>query len=192
MHRSRLFRIDHKLAVSDIEHKGVSLMNVTGKDLLGCKCLYLILQITFQRTCTVYRVVAVLNYLSPCCVSQFQRKLLVCQTVTEFAYHKVYYAANVVFCQWFEHDNFIQTVQELRTEMSTQVVHDQFLCIRFDVSVLIDSVEKIWGTDVGCHDQDSILEVYGSALRVGDTTVIQDLQKYIEYIRMCFLDLINI
>ncbi len=36
-----------------------------------------------------------------------------------------------------------------------------------------------------------ILKVYGSALRICNTSVVQHLKQYIEYIRMCFFYLIK-
>ena len=118
-------------------------MNITGKNLLRSKCFHIILQITFQRSCTIYRIIAIFNYLCSGCICQFQRKFLICQTVTELFDHQVYYAANIFFCQWLEHDNFIQTVQKFRTEMSTQVIHNLFLSFWFYFTFFINTIKKI-------------------------------------------------
>ena len=98
---------------------------------------------------------------------------------------------NVVFCQWFEHNCFIQTVQELRTEVCTQILHDQVSRLFGDAAVVLNAVQQILGSDIGGHDQDRIFKVYGTALGVGDTAVIEYLQQNVEDVRMRFLDLIE-
>ena len=75
--------------------------------------------------------------------------------------------------------------------MCTQVVHDQILTLLADAAVRFNAVQQIGRTNVRCHDQNRILEVYGSALRIGDTSVIKYLKQYVKDIRMCFLDLIK-
>ena len=45
--------------------------------------------------------------------------------------------------------------------------------------------------DIGSHDDYRILEINHPALSVSKTTVIQNLQKNIEYFRMSFLDFIK-
>ena len=59
--------------------------------------------------------------------------------------------------------------------MSTQIVHDCCLCLRFDGAVFVDTVQQIACADVGGHDQYGILEVYSTTLRIGDTPIIQYL-----------------
>ena len=66
-----------------------------------------------------------------------------------------------------------------------------FLCIRFNLTIFVNTIQQIWRTNIGCHDQNGILKVYRTSLRICDTSVIQYLQQYIEYIRMCFFDLIK-
>ena len=100
-------------------------------------------------------------------------------------------ATDVVLGQRLEEDRFIQSVQELRTEVCTQVIHDCRFCLRLDRTVLVDAVQQIACTDVGSHDQDGILEVNRTSLGIGDTTVIQYLQQYVKHIGMCFFDFIE-
>ena len=59
--------------------------------------------------------------------------------------------------------------------MCTQVVHDCCLCLRLDGAVFVNAVQQVACTDVGGHDQDGILEVYSTTLRIGDTPIIQYL-----------------
>ena len=149
------------------------------------------LQITFQRTCTIYRVIAILDNLILGCICQFQGKLLVCKTFVKLADHQVYYLTNIGFCQGLKHNYFIQTVQEFRTEMASQVIHNLTLSLRFDLTILINTIQQIRRTDVGSHDKNCILKVNCTSLRICDTAIIQYLQQYVKHIRMCFLNLIE-
>src|SRR5258708_34311334 len=51
--------------------------------------------------------------------------------------------------------------------------------------------EEVWAADVGCHDNEGVLEIHGAALAVGEPTVIEDLQKDIEYVVMRLFDFIE-
>ena len=75
--------------------------------------------------------------------------------------------------------------------MGTQIVHDLSLCLRLNITVLIDTVKQILGTDIGGQDNDRILEIHGLAHGICNTPVIEDLKQNIEYIWMCLLDLIK-
>ena len=150
-------------------------MNISGQNLSRCKSFYIFLQITFQRTCTIYRIIAILNDLILGCICQFQGKLLVCKTFIKLADHQVYYLTNIRFCQGLEHNYFIKTVQEFRTEVTSQVIHNLTLSLRFNLTILINAIQQIRRTDVGSHDQNCILKVNGTSLRVCNTTIVQYL-----------------
>ena len=98
---------------------------------------------------------------------------------------------NVVFCQWFKHNCFIQTVQEFRTEVCTQILHNQISRLLGNAAVILNTIQQILGSDVGGHDQNGVFEINSTTLGVGDTAIIEYLQQNVEYIRMCFLDLIE-
>ena len=75
--------------------------------------------------------------------------------------------------------------------MCTQILHDQVSRLFGDAAVVLNAVQQILGADIGGHDQDRIFKVYGTALGVGDTAVIEYLQQNVEDVRMRFLDLIE-
>ena len=72
-----------------------------------------------------------------------------------------------------------------------KLIHGQFLSFLADGSILLDSIKKIWCTYIRGHDKNSVLKVHGSSLRIGNTAIIQNLQKNIEYIRMCLFHFIK-
>ena len=75
--------------------------------------------------------------------------------------------------------------------MSAQILHGLFFSILADGSVVPDSVKQVLGADVGSHDKDSVLEVHSPALRIRNTSVIQDLKQHVKDIRVSLLDLIE-
>ena len=97
-----------------------------------------------------------------------------------------------------ENKNAVNSVDELRTEHLLNFIHDTglHLLIRLLFGRLRRKPERlglddIAGSDIGSHDDDSILEIYGSALRIGQMSFVENLQQYIENVRMGFLDLIK-
>ena len=98
---------------------------------------------------------------------------------------------DVVLCQWTEHNNFVQPVQEFRTEVRPQILVYSLLRALADSAVRLDAVQQILGADVGCHNQDGVLKIHRPALRIRDTAVIQNLQQYVKHIRMRFFNLIK-
>ena len=59
--------------------------------------------------------------------------------------------------------------------MTSQVIHNLALSLRFDFSILINTIQQIWRTDVGSHDKNCILKVNCTSLRICDTAIIQYL-----------------
>ena len=97
-----------------------------------------------------------------------------------------------------EHDDVIDPVQKLRAEDAIHLTHHGALH-RLVVRLLVISAAEpkflrgndLLRTSVRCHDDDRIAEINLPALRVCEISFIQHLQQHIEYVRMCFLDLIK-
>ena len=97
-----------------------------------------------------------------------------------------------------EHNDVIDPVQKLRAEDTVHLSHDGALH-RLIVRLLIISAAEskflrrnnLLCSGVRCHDDDRISEINLPALRVCEISFIQHLQQHIEYVRMCFLDLIK-
>ena len=47
------------------------------------------------------------------------------------------------FVQRLEHNDLIETVQKLRSEMSTKFIHDRFLTSRIDITILINALQQM-------------------------------------------------
>ena len=48
--------------------------------------------------------------------------------------------------------------------MGFQLIHHKLLIFRTNISVVVDSLQQIRGTDIGCHNENRILKVYRSSL----------------------------
>src|SRR5665647_3973158 len=97
-----------------------------------------------------------------------------------------------------EHDDLVDAVQELRTEMLLELVGDlrlHLLVPRLRVGPLLEAevhrLRDIPRTEVRRHDDDRVLEVHDPALRIGETTLVEDLQQRIEDVGVRFLDLVE-
>ena len=75
--------------------------------------------------------------------------------------------------------------------MGAKLIYNHIFHLGPDVSVLINSFQQILGTDVGGEDNDGILKVHGPALGIRDTSIIQDLQKYVKHVRMGLLHFVK-
>ncbi len=149
------------------------------------------MEVPFQGSCSVRGIISVLNNIILRVFRKLYLDIAVGQTFIQVTDQKIHDTADIIPCQRLKHDNLIQPVQKFRPEGSTQILHDQFLTGIADLPVLFNPLQKIPGAEVGGHDDDRILKVHSSALGIGDTSVIQNLEQDVEYIRMCFFHLIK-
>ena len=166
-------------------------MNITAKNISCHHGFHIFLKVSLQRSCTIDRIISVLYNVCLGCICKLDLKFLVLQSLVHICQHQIHNVSDVIFRQRFEQDDLIQTVQKLWSEVSSQVTHYLFLTLRTDIAFLVNAFQQIAGTNVGGHDQNRVLEVHSSSLGIGNTTIIQYLQQYIEYIRMGFFHLIK-
>src|SRR6267142_6198288 len=89
-------------------------------------------------------------------------------------------------------NNFIDTIQELRTEVvphlsqhrSLHLVESRGVCLAFEFK---DQVRA----DVGGHDDDRVFEVHDASLTVCQSPVVENLKQHIEYIVVRLFDLVE-
>ena len=86
-----------------------------------------------------------------------------------------------------EHDDVVQTVQELRLEVHVDGVHHGLL-LGVGVHVVVHEELR---AEIGGHDQNRVLEVHGPALAIGQAAVVEHLQQHVEDLRVGFLDLVE-
>src|ERR1044071_6931621 len=103
---------------------------------------------------------------------------------------------NVCFIQRLEHDDLIDAIQEFRTDRLAQLVHELrakiaenmiAICIRHLRHLPCNEIRA----DVRCHDNDRVLKIDRATLRIGEATIIENLQENIKHIAMRLFDLIE-
>ena len=149
------------------------------------------LEIPFQGTGTIHGIIAALGDKLLCTVRKFNGKVPVGQAFIQISHTQIHNTADIFSGQRFEQDHLIQPVQELRTEVGPQVVHDRCLCLGPDPPLAVNSLQQVLGSNIGGEYNDRILKVHCPALGIRNTSVIQDLEQYIEYIRVGLLHLIK-
>ena len=91
------------------------------------------------------------------------------QHVGDTLHLQAYHVGNLLLRELLEGDNFVDTVQELRS-------HD---CM------------QLFACSVRGHDDDGVLEVRCTSLVVRQSAVIEHLQEYVEDVRVRLLNLIE-
>ena len=86
-----------------------------------------------------------------------------------------------------EEDNFINPVEEFRTESALQFFQDQAAGFFFHAAHLLD----IFAADVAGHNQDAVAEVNRAALSVGQSSSVQDLQEDVEDVLVRFFNFVQ-
>ena len=86
-----------------------------------------------------------------------------------------------------EHDDVIQTVQELGTERLVNHLH-RLLGALLKRHLLIDQVLR---TQVRGQNQNHVAEVHGATLTISQTTIIKHLQQNIEDLGVSLLNLVQ-
>ena len=101
--------------------------------------------------------------------------------------------------QLVEHNDLIDTIEELGPEDTFELSHDTSLhviVLKAAFGHLLRKPQDLslgdgGGADVGCHDDDGIAKIHGPALGIGETSILQDLEQDVEYIRVGLFDLIH-
>ena len=87
-----------------------------------------------------------------------------------------------------KNNNIVHPVEELRFELGPQrLEHPAAHLFVFSGPQVLNPL----AADVGGHDQDGVLKIYGPPFPVREASVIQDLQQYVEDLGVGFLDLIE-
>ena len=114
-----------ELAVLCIENKRCPGVEIARQDLLCDERFGSTLQIPFQRTRTIDRIVAVVDDNLLCRIRDLKTKSAACRSVCHTCaqpFDEVVNDAGQIFlCQRLEEDDFIETVQKFRTEGRAQI-----------------------------------------------------------------------
>ena len=190
--------VEHELLVLHINIDDRATRPFTFQDLLGDRVLKQALDRATQWTGTKGKVGPFLSDQTIRSIGHIDGHVLLDQTIAKIGHHEVHDLDDLVFRERLEHDDLIDTVQELRTEQALDLAHDAGLDL-----IIVETrcsagrePERCRGGDLTCahirgHDDDRIAEVDHAPLRIGQATFLQDLEQDVEDIRMRFLDLVE-
>ena len=77
----------------------------------------MLLQISLEWPCSVYRIVSGFDDMLHCAVGEFEINVTVSQSVVDVLYEKSDDATEIVLGERLEHDDLIKTVQKLGAEV---------------------------------------------------------------------------
>ena len=97
----------------------------------------------------------------------------------------------VLLLERVEHDHLVHTGDELRAEEVGERLHDLFLGCVLGGLAEAERAFLVAGAGVGGHDDDGVLKVDGSAVRVRHLAFVEDLKQDIEHVGMRLFDLVK-
>src|SRR3954463_5653988 len=106
---------------------------------------------------------------------------------------------DLVLLQLVEDDDLVDAVEELGAEDLLELSHDPVLHVVVGHAMVVVAdreperrvARDLRRPDVRGHDHDGVPEVHRAALRVGQATVLEDLQEDVEDVRVGLLDLVE-
>ncbi|CAI09933.1 hypothetical protein ebB234 [Aromatoleum aromaticum EbN1] len=97
-------------------------------------------------------------------------------------------ARDVLLVERVEHDDLVDAVDELRTEVGLDFGHHGKLD---DLMIIACHLLDHLAAEVRCHDDDGVLEVDGASLPVCHAAVVEHLQQHVEHVRVRLLHLVE-
>ena len=91
---SVLYR-NNEFPILNIQYQSITCMNISGQNLSRRKSLYIFLQITFQRTCTIVDIVSLVDDILLGCLRYFQIQLFFLQPLFQLLKQQVYNPENL-------------------------------------------------------------------------------------------------
>src|SRR5882757_9809964 len=169
----------------------IAVEHLSAEDTHSQRVLHKALDSAFERASTVGPVVPGGEDKVTCLGRNLQRDLSICKETFEILEPQVDDVRQLIFSKWVEDDDIVDTVEELRTELLTQLIHHTTPRLFKAIFIAGPRRSKMRCAHVRGHDEHSVLEVNGAALAVCEATVIEHLQKDVEDIGMCLLYLIE-
>src|SRR6478735_9300868 len=170
-------------------------LELAPEHVVGERVLDVALDRTAQRPGAHRGVVALLDEQVLRLVGQLDRHLVLGHLHAQAVQHQVDELEDLFLGELREDDDLVDPVQELGTEDLLQVAHHARLHVVVGEPLLVRQVEAErlvlrdrGRPDVRGHDHDHVPEVDLTALRVGQLSVLEDLQQYVEDIRVRLLD----
>ena len=137
-----------------------------------------------QRTCAEHRVVATVGEEQLRRLRELDAHVLVLQTLLECVHHQIDDLRDLLARQLVEHHDVVDAVEELWTEVLLELlVHLRLHLLVGGLGVVtcgeaeVQALRDVAGTQVRRHDDHGVLEVDDAALRIGQSTIFENLQQ---------------
>ena len=182
--------LEVEFAVAEFDDDGAVVVHFAGDDLLAQFVENEALQSTFDRTGTKLRVVSLAGDIVDSVVGYTQVHTIGEQHLVYRSNLQAHNITYLLFIKRLEHDNLVNTIQELGTDSLAQHLHNLISGgVLVDTFLLVLTDEL--ASEVGGEDNQGILEINRPPFVVGQTPVVQYLQEDIEYIGVRFLYLVK-
>ena len=105
--------------------------------------------------------------------------------------HDVRDTEEVFLRQMVEGDDLVHTVEKFRPQEALQCLHGLLLHLVAVAAAKAHAADISFGTGVGGHDNDGVLEVHHPALGVRNASVVQHLKQNVQHIRVRLFDFVK-
>mmetsp|Transcript_24618 Transcript_24618/g.68643 ORF Transcript_24618/g.68643 Transcript_24618/m.68643 type:complete len:384 (-) Transcript_24618:939-2090(-) len=148
---------------------------------------------SLQRTGAVPDIVSTFRQAHLGCLANFELHILtIVETMLDFVDPHVCDLVHVLPLQTIENDDLVDTIDELGAELLPHgVVHDVLHDMRFAAQHLRWEFCEDLCTQIGCHHNNDIREIYNIAVRICQPPVIEQLQKQIPDLWMTLLEFVE-
>ena len=184
-------RLERQIRAVTVDGHAAAIQQVAADDHGRQFVFYVLLQITFDRSCAVLRIVRLFGDQLLGRIGHGQLHFSVSQSLFDTLERKVDDLLNLFQSQRAEYDDIVHTVEEFRSEVVLQFSGYLFLYLLRNIALLIHVLNQLAASDVGGHNDNRILEIYGSSLIVCQTAVVQKLQQDVEDIRVRLFNFIE-
>src|SRR5690625_110172 len=181
--------LEREFAVLHLNLNQVARAEAASQDLLCQRIFDSTLNNAPQRTRAIHRIETSLTDQIECFLGKLDTHITLGQPLIQIAGLNAGNGVDLLTTKWPEDNHIIHPVDELRSEMTSQHIHD--VALQLLITGGSDPLLNHAGAEVGRHHDNRIAEIYGTTLRIGQPAIIQHLQQDIEDIRMSLFHLVQ-
>src|SRR5690606_41247139 len=168
-------------AIENVDQNWARLIDITGENAFAEFIHYLFLNKSLQGSGSKLRIKALLGEKFECVITELELYITLRDKFFQCIQLDADNAHNLFSHQWREHYDLINPVKEFGPYGLPEEIHyfgSGFIGNLFNI-LFIDRIEMIlyeMTTDVACHDDDGVLEVYYPAFVIGEASIIKYLK----------------
>ena len=189
---------EHEGTVDHVALHGIALVPLARQQLLGERVLDEALDGAAQGACAVGKVRTLGDDLLDCGVGEDDVHAVGDQALAQVVHQQLGDGCQRLAGELLEHHDVIDAVQELGAEQALELAHRATADLVCGKALLAGGAKAhgcilgdLAGAHVGRHDDHGVAEVYRLALAIRQASLVQNLQKDVEDIRVGLLDLVE-